>query len=164
MGSDQGAPAFEVDRKVQTQLERYYIAIYAILSPTLNDVTGRHSKEAVEAQARFARSTRIQGAADDGKRRRKHSELMERYELGCGLIKEMAPQLGQLFARLRERPTAHLRDTRGIVQGVTALWCRLVDAPDRFALMEVARDDLRSAHCTVRLAAHEEPHYRCRHR
>jgi hypothetical protein len=61
MGSDQGVPAFEVDRKIQTQLKRYYIAIYAILFPALNDVTGRHSKGAIEAQARFARPTRISG-------------------------------------------------------------------------------------------------------
>src|SRR6516165_11923237 len=91
-------------------------------------------------------------------------EFVEGHELGCGLAEEMPPELRQLLARLGERTIAHLGDVRGIVQGVAALWRLLVDPPYRLALMDIARDDLRDADRAVRLAGHEQPCHRCRHR
>src|SRR5262249_61228501 len=73
------------------------------------------------------------------------SEGMERHEFVRRRAEEMPSELRKLFARLRECAVPHLRDAAGVVQRVASLRRRLIDAPDRLAVMAVAGDDLSGA-------------------
>jgi hypothetical protein len=92
------------------------------------------------------------------------SQSVGRHEFVCRCPEEMPPKLRKLFARLSEGAIAHLGYEAGVVQRVSPLRRHLIDPPDRFAVMNVARDDLRGAERAVRLTSHEEPSDRCRHR
>src|ERR1019366_10038750 len=84
---------------------------------------------------------------------------VKRHEFGRWRAEEMAPQLRQLLARLCERAVSHLRNARSVIQSVAAFRRGLIDAPDRFALMHIAGDDLGGTQSAVRLAGHEEPRH-----
>src|SRR5450759_1005984 len=63
-----------------------------------------------------------------------------------------------------KRAVSHLRNARSVIQIVAAFRRGLIDAPDRFALMHIAGDDLGGTQSAVRLAGHEEPRHRTCHR
>ena len=72
-----------------------------------------------------------------------------------------APAIARASAK---RAVSHLRNARSVIQIVAAFRRGLIDAPDRFALMHIAGDDLGGTQSAVRLAGHEEPRHRTCHR